>query len=143
MGNQPLKSMPIQTGIAIFALVGMVDAFYTALQQRYPSLFQFCFSSSFKRVSCRKILHGPYARLFTIPNAWIGVGVYLFLAIIYGFGANNYLSLLGAVISALALIVSLYLLYVQARILKAYCIFCLISTLILITITFLALTHVR
>lgn len=124
------------------AVAGFADSLYTALQQRF-GLFQFCFSAK-GRVDCTEILHGTYARLFMVPNSWLGMKAYALLAWIY-YAAPVYTAFggvrlyhVGTFIASVGLIVSYYLIYVQAFKLKKWCIFCLASTTILTVITGLA-----
>lgn len=131
--------------IILLSILGALDSLYTALQQKFPQLWEFCFNWNAKRVSCKEILHSKYARIFKIaPNSWLGIVTYLLLSLVYYLadfytviGATR-LFYVGASIATLGLIVSYYLLYVQAFILKKFCIFCLASTTIMTVITVLA-----
>ncbi len=117
------------------SLAGASDSLYTALQQRFPGLFEFCFDKRFKRAGCEEVLHSRYAKLFVIPNSWLGVIGYSALAFIYGF-TNAYL--LGFLLSLAAAGMSYYLLYVQWFKLEKFCIFCLTSTALITVITLAA-----
>lgn len=136
--------MSLEYWIVGLALLGAADSLYTALQQRFPRLFEFCFTPGGKRVSCKEILHSKYARIFFLPNSWLGAVAYLLLAYVYYLAAElsvvgvDRIYITGAIIATLALVISYYLLYVQARILRKYCIFCLLSTTIITIITVLA-----
>lgn len=126
--------MALESIIITFAIIGALDSLYTALQQEFQQLFEYCFTKAFKRIGCNEILHSKHAKLFIIPNSWLGIISYSLLAIIYA--KTNYF-FLGALIASISLIISYYLLHVQANILKKFCIFCLISTTIMTIITIL------
>lgn len=126
--------MAITSWIIGLALLGAIDSLYTALQQRFDRLFEFCFRRG-ERVDCKEILHSRYASLFVIPNSWLGIISYVFLAGLYSF-TQYYL--LGALVATAGLMMSYYLLYVQAFVLRKYCIFCLASTTLMTIITVLA-----
>ncbi|MBI3033050.1 vitamin K epoxide reductase family protein [Candidatus Woesearchaeota archaeon] len=126
--------MALEIIIITLCIIGIVDSLYTAFQQQFSQLFAYCFTKTFKRVGCNEILHSKYARLFIVPNSWLGIITYVLLTIIYA--KTNYF-LLGALIATISLIVSYYLLYIQEFILKKFCIFCLISTTIMTIITIL------
>jgi len=112
--------------LALLAALGFLDSIYTALQQKYPNLFEFCFSRNLrKRVGCYEILHSSYASVFFgIPNSWLGVAAYALLTILF---LNNLL-FLALLVTSTGFLFSIYLLSVQAHILKKFCIFCLFST---------------
>lgn len=120
--------------IVWLSLLGALDSLYTALQQRFPRLWEFCFTST-QRVSCTEILHSRYARIFWIPNSWLGIASYLALAGIYAYTDAQ---LIGTAIASAGFVFSYYLLYVQAFVLRKYCIFCLTSTTLITIITVLA-----
>lgn len=138
--------MALETIIILLCLLGALDSLYTAFQQRFSSLFAYCFTNHFKRVGCDEILHSKYARLFIIPNSWLGIVSYTVLAIVYYYasmfsvvGADR-LYYVGIIIATIGLLVSYYLLHIQANVLKKFCIFCLISTTLMTIITILGWT---
>lgn len=122
--------------IVILAILGALDSMYTALQQQFPKLFEFCFTKDFKRVGCYEVLHSKYASIFYVPNSWLGIVSYTAIAIIYS-SFPEYIGIGKAIIS-LGLVFGWYLIYVQAFVLKKFCIFCLTSTTLLTIITILA-----
>jgi len=127
--------------LILLSAFGAADSFYTALQQKFSSLPEFCFSKKLKRVSCYEILHSKYARIFLVPNSWLGIFSYILLALIFYYasvfsvvGAER-LFLVGALISSAGLVFSYYLLHIQHNVLEKYCIFCLTSTFLITLIT--------
>lgn len=78
---------------------------------------------------CETVLTSSYAELAGVPIAAFGAAAYFFafsLALLGAYGKRLTWSLFG-VQSFLMAAVSVYLLYVQAFVIKAFCQFCLIS----------------
>ena len=86
------------------------------------------------RMSCEAVVSSRYSTLFGIPLEVFGMGYYLFIIAIYAAHAvlDTFFSpvvvLVLLCMSALAFLFSLYLLSVQAFILKHWCSWCLMSS---------------
>ena len=106
------------------ALLGMIDSSYVGLHAAQGFLIPCGFAGG-----CDEVLSSPYARLLGISIAWFGLAFYLTIAAtslfaFFGFPEALRLSFLPA---ALALPTSLYLLYLQAFVIRAFCDYCLLS----------------
>lgn len=87
------------------------------------------------KTKCDRVIHSSYSKIYNIPVEKIGRLYYLFIIIFYGainfFGiyTKNVLFML-FIISTLALVFSLYLLFVELFILKKICFWCTISFIV-------------
>jgi len=131
----------ISLWILVLALIGLADASYllrTKLQKKKLA----CFIGN----DCDRVTKSRYGYLFGIPNEVFGLAFYLFVIALF------VLSLLGvSVIAGIpllslllagaipAFLVSLYLLGVQAIILKGWCEWCLLSAFVNLLILFIVL----
>jgi vitamin-K-epoxide reductase (warfarin-sensitive) len=125
------------TCIAVLSLAGIAVS-AISLQRHYAkSATQFCdFNQKF---SCDIVNRSEYSSIMGIPVAGIGVAGYAFLFILSGFWRSRKdtpARLLGAAIAGL--VFALYLTYIEAYVLTAWCILCLISLLLISLITALA-----
>ncbi|MBI3887756.1 vitamin K epoxide reductase family protein [Candidatus Microgenomates bacterium] len=76
-------------------------------------------------VDCGRVLQSSYATILGFPVALIGLGYYIFLLVILRFKPKLML-----LITPMALLASLYFLYLQLFVIKAICIYCTFSGLI-------------
>lgn len=109
-----------------------------SLERHYAkSATKFCdFNQQF---SCDIVNRSEYSSIIGIPVAGIGVagyGLLLALSTYFRARADTPNRLLGAAIGGLAF--ALYLTYIEARVLQAWCILCLISLAVISFITVLA-----
>jgi vitamin-K-epoxide reductase (warfarin-sensitive) len=123
--------------VAVLSLVGMVDA-AIALQRHYAkSDTAYCdFSQKF---SCDIVNRSQYSTVVGIPVAGIGVagyGVLLVLSTFWRSRPETPNRLLGAAVTGLAF--ALYLTYIEAYALTAWCVLCLISLFLIFLISVLA-----
>jgi uncharacterized membrane protein len=106
------------------AFVGIIDAAYVALYSAQGFLLPCGFTGG-----CDQVLNSPHSRLLGVPVAWFGLLFYITVAgcglfALFGFAQSLRLSL---VLVSLALLFTLYLLYLQAWVIRAYCDYCLLS----------------
>ena len=130
---------PQLTGIllVLFSFIGMVDSAYVALK----SLDQTVVPCTVTR-GCEEVLNSPYARIGGLSIAWSGLLYYMATAaggVFSLFGFRSVLRLTGAA-AVLAFLFTLYLFYLQAFVIRAFCDYCLLSaTMVLgVLITHLA-----
>ena len=113
--------------LAGLAFIGMIDSAYVGLNT-LQGLVVPCEISG----GCEQVLNSPYSRISGVSIAWIGFVFYGWVtacAILTVFGFPRWLQFsLGANIPAFAF--TLYLLYVQAFVLRAFCDYCLLSALL-------------
>jgi uncharacterized membrane protein len=110
----------------------MVDAIYVALHSSRSFLLPCGLAGG-----CDQVLNSPYAAILGIPVAWFGLAFYLTTAacaLFALFGFEEALRLSFALVS-LALGFTVYLLYLQAIVIRAFCDYCLLSAL-LVTLIF-------
>lgn len=80
---------------------------------------------------CEKVVSSKWSRMFLVKNDILGIFYYIFMLIItlYFFFTESIIA--GTkIISGLALIFSIFLVFVQAKILKEYCFYCLVASFI-------------
>ena len=106
--------------IVILALIGIVAA-SLALREHYRTGASPC--SINDKWDCGEVNHSPYAVLAGVPVAAIGIGGYLLLGILAL--KKAWRILLPAALAGLAF--SLYLTYIEAKVLQIWCIYCVIS----------------
>jgi len=127
--------------IPVLALVGLANAAYLLYKKaRHEKLT--CFIGH----DCDSVTKSKYGYIFGIPNELVGIGFYVLVLIL------SFLSFLGvasipgfpwgALLLTLAIpasLVSLYLLGVQASVLKKWCDYCILSVLINFSIHYVAM----
>lgn len=124
----------------ILALIGLADALYLLVKKvRKEKLV--CFLGE----DCDKVVKSKYGFFFGIPNEAFGVGFYLlvlgsFALSLLGVDALGGFALLLLVLAAAiaASLASLYLMAIQAFVLKEWCEWCLLSALVNFLILLLA-----
>ncbi|CUT04593.1 vitamin K epoxide reductase family protein [Candidatus Chrysopegis kryptomonas] len=77
--------------------------------------------------ACQLIIKTKYARLFGLPNFVYGLIYYLGLIVFVISGASGYIKILVQIVSALVVVLGIYLSYVLVRILKVSCVLCFLS----------------
>lgn len=111
--------------IYFFAAAGVLDTAYL-LYHKFRGTDVYCLF--FPPEWCRAVQHSPYTRTWGIPNSAAGLTMYL--AIIAFLTLNQYAILpfwpVQAVV-ALGFAFSLYFTYIQARVIRAFCTWCVIS----------------
>ncbi|HYO90925.1 MAG TPA: vitamin K epoxide reductase family protein [Pyrinomonadaceae bacterium] len=117
---------------AVVALVGIGDTIYLTVEHLSGRSAQCVVTSG-----CSKVLSSPYASPGGVPLAVIGAAAYFTvfsLATLAAFGyrqAGRALS----VIVALMFLTTLVLLYLQAFVIREFCDYCLLSALLIFTLT--------
>ncbi|HCI05503.1 MAG: Vitamin K epoxide reductase [Parcubacteria group bacterium GW2011_GWC1_45_9] len=108
------------------SLIGFLDSAYLAVFSSGKTGVA-CDVSGF---NCDAVLTSVYSRFLGLPLSWWGLAFYIslfFLAMAYFFLKKEMIFRLIGVWLWSGLAVSLILLYLQAFVLKAFCIYCLIS----------------
>lgn len=114
--------------LKILLLLGIMDAGYLTYEHFFPNS-ELCHWSN-PWLACGRVLDGPYSQIGPIPLALLGFLHYIGLAVWY-FGWQKtsqklYLYLLH-VQSGAGLVVSGYLVYLQAMVIQTFCVYCLAS----------------
>jgi vitamin-K-epoxide reductase (warfarin-sensitive) len=123
----------VRYAIIILAVLGMVVS-SLALKVHYDDPGKEPCSINDKW-DCGVVNHSPYAVMFGVPVAAIGVSGYTLIAVL-AFVRQRGLLLLAVLI---ALGFTLYLTHIEAKVLEVYCLYCVISQGIIAIITLLAL----
>lgn len=116
----------------IVSLIGLGDSLYLTVQHLSGRSVQCTITNG-----CSKVLSSAYASIAGIPTASFGVLAYfavfsLATLVVFGYDrARTWLALLVAPM----LIATLWLLFVQAFLLHAFCEFCLLSATMTLTLT--------
>ncbi|PYS70076.1 MAG: hypothetical protein DMF69_14830 [Acidobacteria bacterium] len=126
--------------IALLSLVGLADSIYLTVQHITGESVRCTIISG-----CSEVLSSSYAVIGGYPLASIGAFAYFSvfsLAILAVFGYRLAGQLLLPVVLAMCL-VSLWLIYLQAFVIRHFCQFCLLSAGITFTMTVLVLVNWR
>lgn len=130
------SSNKIQWAAAIVALCGLADAAFLTIKhfsgERVPCSVI---------TGCEQVLTSVYAEILGIPLALFGAAAYFLafsLAILAAFG-NRLMWFLFGVQTSLMMLFTIWLLYLQAFEIQAFCQFCLISAAVTVTLFILAL----
>jgi uncharacterized membrane protein len=119
----------------ILALIGICDALYLTVQHLTGKSVKCSVTSG-----CSVVLSSSYATIAGIPTAAFGVLAYFAvfsLATLAVFGHNWARTGLLAVVTPM-LLMTLWLVYLQAFVLHAFCQFCLLSAALTVLLTCLA-----
>ena len=123
---------------AVLALLGLTDALYLTIQHMSGQSVPCSVTGG-----CEEVLTSSYAVLAGIPLAAIGAAAYFSafsLSILAAFGYRSAAKLLLPLVGTMVL-VSVWLFYLQAAVIRAFCQFCLLSagiTIALAIVVFLA-----
>jgi vitamin-K-epoxide reductase (warfarin-sensitive) len=118
--------------LIVLAVVGIVAA-SLALREHYRTDPSPC--SINERWDCGIVNHSPYAVLYGIPVAVIGIAGYLFLGALAF--TRSYRIMLVAALAGLAF--ALYLAHIEQTVLGVWCIYCAISLGVISLISLLTL----
>ena len=121
--------------ILVLAIAGMVVS-VLALKVHYDTGSEPCRIND--KWDCGVVNHSPYAVLYGVPVASVGIMGYLLIGIL-GFMRRRGLLLLCAVIG---MAFALYLTHIEATVLEVWCLYCVISQGIIAMLTLLALAWV-
>jgi len=114
--------------IQVVASIGLIDALYLSYS-RYTGINLPC---SITDGGCAVVAASPYAVLFGMPLAYLGVLFYiaiLILTCLYKYFKTDIFKhiLIGAIV--FGALDSLYFLYIQGFVIGAFCIYCIISAI--------------
>jgi uncharacterized membrane protein len=117
----------LYTAVAIVAVAGLADATYLTVQALTGETLS-CGGSP----DCFRVLGSSYAKLNGIPVAMLGAFAYFTVFTLATFAAFGYSSAprFLALTAGAMFLMTLWLLYVQAFLLHAYCQYCLFSAAI-------------
>jgi uncharacterized membrane protein len=116
---------------AVLSLLGLADALYLTIEHVTGQSVRCTILAG-----CSAVLSSPYAVVAGIPLAAIGAAAYFAvfsLAILTLFGYSSAGKLMRALV-VLMFLVSLWLIYLQAFVIREFCQYCLLSALITTTL---------
>ena len=118
----------LYTAVALVAVAGLADATYLSVQALTGETLS-CGGSP----DCFRVLGSSYAKVGGIPVALIGAAAYFSVFTLATFAAFGYgrARIFLTLIIAVMFLATLWLLYVQAFLLHAYCRYCLFSAAII------------
>jgi uncharacterized membrane protein len=125
---------------ALVSLIGLADAIYLTVEHLSGRSVRCTIVSG-----CSEVLSSSYASMGGVPLAMIGAAAYFTVFSLATLAAYSYKSAakLLAVVVGLMFITTLWLLYLQAFVIKHFCQFCLLSALVTFILTFLIVVSFR
>ena len=121
------RSTYIYTAVAVISLLGLADATYLTIEHVTGQSVRCTIISG-----CSEVLSSKYAVVGGMPLAMIGAAAYFSvfaLATLAAFGYRIVGTLLNLLVASMVL-VSLWLIYLQAFVIKSFCQYCLFSAAI-------------
>lgn len=118
--------------VCALAIVGMLDSAYLTYEH-YARLIPPCSIHRISLIDCGGVLRSQYAVVFGVPVALFGLIFYLILlsTLLYERSSKNRFGARAVVLLSIAAVcASIYFLFIQFFILKAICLFCLLSAVI-------------
>ncbi len=118
---------PFIVSLIVLAILGIFDSGYI-LKKRVKKQPLTCPIDG----SCEKVVESKWNAIFFIKNDILGLIYYILvlLLVLYLFFISEKLLFLTKILSGASLLFSLFLVFIQAKIIKEYCFYCLISALI-------------
>jgi uncharacterized membrane protein len=123
---------------AVIALLGLADGIFLTVEHITGRTAQ-CIASS----GCQEVLSSKYAAFGPVPLASLGALAYFTafsLALLAAFGYPKCRTLFALVVSGM-FAVTLWLFYLQAWVLHAFCDYCLFSAGVTTTLTLIVITN--
>ncbi len=117
---------------AAVSLVGLTDAIYLTVQHITGATLRCTLVSG-----CSEVLGSPYAQVGPVPLAAIGAAAYFTvfsLAILAAFGYRMAIPFL-KILLALMFLTTIWLLYLQAFVIRHFCQYCLLSAAVTTVLT--------
>jgi uncharacterized membrane protein len=109
----------------VFCLIGVLDTLYLIYHKLKGTDVACVF---FPRKWCHKVQHSSYSKTFGIPNSVAGFFMYvIILALVYLYSAGLVAFWPIQAIITFGFLFSLYFMFVQAFVLRAFCTWCVVS----------------
>jgi uncharacterized membrane protein len=125
---------------ALVSLIGLADAIYLTVQHLTGESLRCTIISG-----CSEVLSSPYAQVGSVPLAAIGALAYLTVFSLATLGAFGYqfVDTLLKMLIAIMFLTTLWLLYLQAFVIKHFCQYCLVSAAVTIVLAIIILVFAR
>jgi uncharacterized membrane protein len=139
--NEPVETKPRRVAwlyftAALLSLIGLADSIYLTVEHLTGQSLRCTIISG-----CSEVLSSPYSHVGNLPLAALGAVAYFTvfdLSILAAFGYRFARPLLTALV-ALMFLTTLWLLYLQAFVIRHFCQYCLLSAAVTITLTAIVL----
>ena len=134
--NHARRALVLYGFAAVVSLIGLVDSIYLAVEHLSGRSVRCTIVKG-----CSEVLSSPYASVRGVPLALVGAICYFTvfsLATLAAFGYKSAGKLLPIVVGIMFL-TTLWLFYLQAVVIKAFCQFCLLSALVTLVLTVLVI----
>lgn len=123
----------------VFGFIGVLDTLYLIYHKLNGTDVACPF---FPKEWCHTVQHSPQSKTFGIPNSYLGFIMYVLILIMtYMFAAGTLVFWPIQAIVAFGFLFSMYFLYIQAFVLRAFCTWCVVSainfTVMMIAVYFL------
>ena len=128
------RAIVLYSVVAAVALIGLIDSIYLTVEHVAGRSVKCTIVHG-----CSQVLSSEYASVRGVPLALIGAVAYFIvfsLATLAAFGYQSAGKLLPLIIAAMFL-TTLWLFYLQAFVIEAFCQFCLLSALVTLVLTIL------
>lgn len=113
--------------IIIFSIIGIIDTVYLSyhyIKKTAPAC------PIFSKEWCGKVVFSTYNKTLGIPNAFAGLMAYVLLIVFSILFINQLLPFMFVIaLVVLGFGFSMYFLYLQSAVIKAFCIWCLVSAI--------------
>jgi uncharacterized membrane protein len=121
--------------IALLSLIGLGDSIYLTVQHLTGASVRCTLISG-----CSEVLSSPYSHLGPVPLAAIGAVAYFGVFSLAVLGVSGYQAArrLLLILIALMFLTTLWLLYLQAFVIRHFCQYCLLSAAVTIMLTVLS-----
>lgn len=128
------RTMVLYALAALVSLIGLGDAIYLTIGHVTGQSVRCTITSG-----CSEVLSSPYAVVWGIPLALLGAAAYFTVFALATLAAFQYrlVDRLLTVVVFLMFLTTLWLLYLQAFVIRHFCQFCLLSALVTFTLTVL------
>ncbi len=132
--NHARRALILYALTAGVSIIGLLDSIYLTVEHLAGRSVRCTIVQG-----CSEVLSSPYASVRGIPLALIGATAYFIvfsLATLAAFGYKSMARLLPIIVGVMFL-TTLWLFYLQAVVIKAFCQFCLLSALVTVILTIL------
>lgn len=131
MPEQPEKILKLPLAAMLVALGGLADAIYLIVHH-YSGVAVQCTLVQ----GCEEVLTSKYAEIYGVPLAVFGAAAYFTvfsLATLAAFGNSRAWQIFGVFVAIMS-VFTIWLIYLQGFVIKAFCQFCLISAAVTFTL---------
>ena len=119
------------TSINIFIIITVLGIINTIYLTYHSLRGTMVYCLGFPDEWCEKVQKSKYSKTFGIPNPYLGLGVLLTILVLVVLYSQGTLPLLPVnIVVTFGFLFSLYFLYIQAAVIRAYCTWCVVSAIV-------------